>query len=111
MIPQCLGYVVENLIDVLSLIGGTLRTPVGDAIDYAQRQTTLVRCEWNTAEAQGRRQIGIGVRLKEGESASIEAEAELIRQSWIKDIRFAPDKFLRRFNVVSPAISAAVKRI
>src|SRR6266702_3053397 len=111
MIPQCLGYVVENLIDVLRLIGCTLRTPVADAIDYAQRQTTLVRREWNTAEAQSRSQIGIGVRLKEGESASIEAEAKLIGQSWTEDMRLAADEVLRQVNVVFPAISAAVERI
>ena len=95
MIPQCLGYVVEYLIDVLRLIGCALRTPVADAIDYAQRQTTLVRREWNTAEAQGRSQIGIGVRLKEGESASIKAEAELIGQSWTEDMRLHADNVLR----------------
>ena len=111
MIPQGLGYVVEYLIDVLRLIGGTLRTPVADAIDDAQRQTALVRGERNTAEAQGRSQIGIGVRLKEGESASIEAEAELIGQSWTEDMRLAADKILRQVNVVFPAVSAAVERI
>src|SRR5690242_8496109 len=113
VVPDDLGYVIENLVSILALVIGIeagLSKAGYSGEGHKRKAATEVAAAGNAAQAKRRCQVRSAEgRLLESEVAVVEAKAQLVDKCGREDVSLAEGKVVRLINnfsvrPVAPAI-------